>query len=203
MSRCTFPSEPPGVNSPLASGTSFASSNPMERGTQFLKSQVNNAVAQHRAFLRALEAHGDQADDHRFRDLCSRHIPQMREHERMLEEYQSQLGAAAGTGTNIRGALLGTARDLADSAPESDFARLVADIAMAGQAEDTFKTFREAGKMMGYRTLHEIGDIGERMHDAYVKEASRLVQHMFVESVHGVERVPRRSVSSDLEASSP
>lgn len=169
----------------------------MERGTQFLKSQVNNAVAQHRAFLKALEVHEDQADDDRFRDLCSRHIPQMREHQRMLDEYQSQLGGDAG------GAARGAARDLADSARESDFARLVADIAMARQGEDTFKIFREAGKMMGYRTLHEIGDIGERMHDAYVKEANRLVQHMFVESVQGVDRVPRRSISSDLEAPSP
>ena len=175
----------------------------MEPGTQFLKSQVNNAVAQHRAFLKALEAHEEQSEDDRFRDLCSRHIPQMREHQRMLEEYQSQLGADAGTGTNILGAVLGAAHDLADSARESDFARVVADVGMARQAEDTFRTFREAGKMMGYHTLHEIGDIGERVHGAFVKEASRLAQHMFVESVQGVDRVPGRSVSSDLKASSP
>jgi dissimilatory sulfite reductase (desulfoviridin) alpha/beta subunit len=74
---------------------------------------------------------------------------------------------------------------------------------MARQAEDTFRIFREAGKMMGYHTLREIGDIVERHHDAYAKEANRLVQHMFVESVQGVDRVSRRSVSSDLEASSP
>jgi hypothetical protein len=175
----------------------------MGRSTQFLKSQVNNAVMQHRAFLNALEAHEDQADDDRFRDLCSRHIPPMREHQRMLEEYQSQLGAEPGTGKNILGAVLGAARDLADSARESDFLRLVADIVMARQAEDTFKTFREAGKMMGYRTLHEIGDIGERHHDAYVKEANRLVQHMFVENVQGVDRLARRSVAPELEASPP
>jgi hypothetical protein len=175
----------------------------MERGPQFLKSQVNSAVAHHRAFLNALEAHEDQADDDRFRDLCSRHIPQMREHQRMLEEYQSQLGADDGSGNNILGAILGAARDLADSARESDFARLVADIVMALQAEDTFKTFREAGKMMRYDTLHEIGDIGERHHDAYVKEANRLVQHMFVENVQGVDRAARTSVSPDLEVSPP
>ena len=175
----------------------------MERGTQFLKGQVNSAVAQHRAFLSALEAHADQADDDRFRDLCSRHIPLMREHQRMLEEYQSQLGADEGAGQNILGAIMGAARDLADSARESDFARLVADIAMARQGEDTFKTFREAGKMMGYDTLHEIGDIGERHHDAYVKEASRLVQHMFVENVQGVDRGARSYFSADLEASPP
>lgn len=175
----------------------------MERGTQFLKSQVNNAVVQHRAFLNALEAHEDQAEDDRFRDLCSRHIPQMREHQRTLEEYQSQLGAEPGTGKNILGAVLGAARDLADSARESDFPRLVADIVMARQAENTFKTFREAGKMMGYHTLHEIGDIGERHHDAYVKEANRLVQHMFVETVQGVDRVAPRSAASELDASLP
>lgn len=173
----------------------------MERGTQFLKNRVNSAVMQHRVFLSALEAHEDQAEDDRFRDLCSRHIPQMREHERMLEEYQSQLGAEVETGKKILGVVLGGARDLADSARESDFLRLVADIAMARQAEDTFKTFREAGKMMGYHTLHEIGDIGERHHDAYVKEANRLVQHMFVENVQDVDRFARRPAAPELEAS--
>jgi len=161
----------------------------MERGSQFLKSQVNNAVVQHRAFVSALEAHEEQADDDRYRDLCSRHIPQMREHQRMLEEYQSQLGAEAGVEKNSLGAVPGAARDLADSARESDFARLVADIVMGRQAEDTFKTFREAGKMMGNHTLHEIGDIGERYQDAYVKEANRLVQHMFVERAQSIDVV--------------
>ena len=127
----------------------------------------------------------------------------MRDHQRMLEEYQSQLSAESGRTKNILGAVLGAARDLADSARESDFARLVADIVMAREAEDTFKTFREAGKMMGYDTLHEIGEIGERRHDAYLKEANRLVQHMFVESVQGVDRSSRRSVAADLEAPPP
>src|SRR4030081_491695 len=75
----------------------------MERGTQFLKSQVNSAVMQHGVFLSVLEAHEDQAEDDRFRDLCSRHIPQMREHQRMLEEYQSQLGGDGGPGKKILG----------------------------------------------------------------------------------------------------
>ena len=170
----------------------------MERGAQFLRSQVNNAVVQHRAFVRALETHEDQADDDRFRDLCSRHIPQMREHQRMLEEYQSQLGERPGTADNILG-VLGAARDLADSARKSDYLRLVADIVMARQAGDIFKTFREAGKMMGYHTLHEIAEIGERHHDAYAKEANRLVQHMFVENVQDVDRVARRPAAPELE----
>jgi hypothetical protein len=173
----------------------------MDRGTEFLKSQVNNAVMQHQAFLGALEDHEDQAEDQRFRDLCSRHIPQMREHQRMLDEYQSQLGGRAGTGKKVLGAALGAASDLADAARESDFLRLVGDIVMARQAEDTFKTFREAGKMMGNQTLHEIGDIGERHHDAYVREANRLVQHMFVEHAQGIDRVASQSAATQLEAS--
>ena len=47
------------------------------------------------------------------------------------------------------GKALGMARDLADSARESDFLRLVGDIVTARQSEDTFKTFREAGKALG------------------------------------------------------
>ncbi len=159
----------------------------MDRGMDFLKSQINNAVMQHRTFLQALEDHEGQAEDRRFRDLCGRHIPHMREHQRMLEEYQQQLGAEEGTVKKVMGKAMGVARDLADSARESDFLRLVGDIVMARQAEDTFKTFREAGKMLANETLQRIGDIGERHHDEYVKEANRLVQQMFVEHVQGID----------------
>jgi hypothetical protein len=93
------------------------------------------------------------------------------------------------------------ARELADTAPEDDYLRLVGDIVMARESEDAFKTFREAGKMMGYETLREIGDIGERHHDAYVKEANRLLQHMFVEHVQGIGGTARRSASIELNAS--
>jgi len=172
----------------------------MEQGIEFLKSQVNNAVAQHAAFLSALEDHERQADDDRFRDLCSRHIPHMREHQRMLEEYQAQLDGDGGVVKKMIGTAAGVARDLADAARESDFLRLVNDIVMARQSEDTFKTFREAGKMLGNRTLHEIGDIGERHHDSYVHEANRLVQQMFVEHVHGVDGVTRPTLDSRIEA---
>jgi hypothetical protein len=153
----------------------------MDRGIDFLKSQINNAVMQHQTFLKALEDHEGQAEDARFRDLCSRHISPMREHQRMLEDYQKELGAEAGAGKKFLGAALGAARDLADAARESDFLRLVGDIVMARQAEDTFKTFREAGKTLGNSTLQQIGDVGERHHDVYVKEANRLVQQLFVE----------------------
>jgi hypothetical protein len=93
---------------------------------------------------------------------------------------------------------MGVARDLADAARESDFLRLVGDIVMARQAEDTFKTFREAGKTLAIEPLHTIGDIGERHHDEYAKEANRLVQQMFVEHVQGIDPVTQSRVSPEL-----
>jgi hypothetical protein len=171
----------------------------MDRGHAFLKSQVSNAVAQHGILLRAVENDENQADDPRFRDLCSHHVPHLRQNQRMLEEYQSQLGVEAGTGNRSLGAAFGVVRELADAAHESDFVRLARDIVLARQSEDTFKTFREAGRMMGNRTLHEIGDVGERHQDAFVKEASRLVQHLFVEYAQGIDGA-RRSNAAHLEA---
>jgi len=168
----------------------------MDRGIDFLKSQINNAVMQHGAFLRALEDHEGQAQDSRFRDLCTRHIPHMREHQRMLEEYQQTLGAEAGMAKKAVGAALGVARDLADAARESDFLRLVGDIVMARQAEDTFKTFREAGRALDIEPLARIGEIGERHHDEYVKEANRLCQQIFIEHVRGPESVQSATVDA-------
>lgn len=158
----------------------------MDRGIDFLKSQVNNAVMQHGTFLKNLVDHESQAEDPRFRALCSRFIPQMQQHQRMLEDYQRELGAETGAAKELLGKALGAARSLADSARESDFLRLVGDIVEARQSEDTFKTFREAGKQLGNERLREIGDAGERHHDEYVKEANRLAQTMFVEHVRGV-----------------
>jgi len=161
----------------------------MDRGQDFLKSQINNAVMQHRTFLKNLEDHESQAEDPRFRDLCSRHIPHVREHQRMLEDYQQAIGAELGAGKKVLGAALGAARDLADAARESDFLRLVGDIVTSRQAEDTFKTFREAGRTLGDAQLAQIGETGERHHDEYAKEANRLAQQMFVEHVRGVDGV--------------
>ena len=169
----------------------------MDRGIDFLKSQVNNAVMQHKTFLEALEDHEKQADDIRFRDLCSRHIPNVREHQRMLEDYQEALGAEAGAGKKFVGAVLGKARDLADAARESDFLRLVGDIVMSRQAEDTFKTFRDAGRVLGSTQLAQIGEIGERHHDFYNREANALVQQMFVEHARGVEPSTRTFDTAD------
>jgi hypothetical protein len=58
---------------------------------------------------------------------------------------------------------------------------------MSRQAEDTFKTFRDAGRALGNTQLSQIGETGERHHDEYNREANRLVQLMFIEHVRGVE----------------
>jgi hypothetical protein len=157
----------------------------MDKGLEFLQSQVNNAVAQHKALVDALEDHEREAEDRRFRDLCSRHLPNMRSHQRMLEEYQAQLGAKEGAAKKAVSALFSGARDLADMARTDDFLRLVQDIVLARQAEDTAKTFREAGKTLGNEQLARIGEIAERHHDEFVADGNRLVQQMFVENVRG------------------
>ena len=159
----------------------------MDRGIDFLKSQINNAVMQHQTFLENLKDHESQAEDPRFRDLCSRHIPNMREHQRMLEEYQSRIGAEAGMGKKVVGAMLGAGRDLADAARESDFLRLVGDIVTARQSQDTFATFNTAGRQLGIQQLQQIGEMGERHHEEYVREANRLVAQLFVEHAQGAE----------------
>ena len=128
----------------------------MDRGIDFLKSQVSNAVMQHKTFLDNLEDHEKQAEDVRYRDLCSRAIPQMREHQRMLEEYQNALGAEAGVAKKMAGKAMGVARDIADAARESDFLRLVGDIVTARQSQDTFATFKHLRKTK--HTHHPVDD---------------------------------------------
>ena len=159
----------------------------MDRGIEFLKSQVNNAVMQHKTLLQNLEDHETQAEDQRYRDLCSRYIPKMREHQRMLEQYADSIGAEAGAARNLLGKALGVARDLADSVRESDFLRLAGDIVTARQSQDTFATFREAGRQLGITQLATLGEHGEREHEEYVKEANRLIQSLFVEHARGAE----------------
>ena len=159
----------------------------MDRGIDFLKSQVNNSVMQHKTFLENLQDHEGQAEDPRFRDLCSKYIPHVREHQRMLEDYQRQLGAETGVGKQVLGKALGMARDLADSVRESDFLRLVGDIVTSRQSQDTFATFKEAGRALGNAQLQQIGETGERHHEEYARDANRLVQQLFVEHVRGAE----------------
>ena len=172
----------------------------MDRGIDFLKSQINNAVMQHGTVLKNLEDHEKQAEDPRYRDLCSRAIPQMREHQRMLEEYQREIGAEAGVGKTMLGKAMGVARDLADAARESDFLRLVGDIVTARQSQDTFATFREAGRALANPQLQRIGETGEQHHEQFVREANRLVQLMFVEHARGVEAGAEIRTSANVES---
>lgn len=165
----------------------------MERGVDFLRSQVSNAVLLHRTFVQALEDHEGQAKDARFRDLCGRFIPKAREHQRMLDEYLRTLEGTEGLVKKAAGIALGVARDLADVVRDDDFLRLVGDIVLGRQAEDTFKTFREAGRALGLDQLAKIGEVGERDHDAYVKDANKLAQQMFIEYVRGAEATIRAS----------
>ena len=153
----------------------------MDRGQDFLKSQINNAVMQHQTFLKNLEDHEGQAEDSRYRDLCSRFIPRAREHQRMLEEYQQSIGAEAGVGKKVLGAALGLGRDLADAARESDFLRLVGDIVTIRQSQDTFATFAAVGDQLGEPRLAEIGRQGERDHDEMQRDFNRLVHQMFAQ----------------------
>jgi hypothetical protein len=155
----------------------------MDRGKDFLKSQVNNAVMQHKTFVENLIDHEKQAEDERFRALCARFAPKAAAHQQMLEDYQREIGAETGAGKQMLGKALGMARDLADAARESDFLRLVGDIVTSRQSEDTFKTFRDAGRQLGIQRLAQIGEMGERDHDEYAKEANRLVTQLFVELV--------------------
>ena len=155
----------------------------MDRGIDFLKSQINNAVMQHRTFLENLQDHETQAEDERFRSLCASFIPRAAAHQQMLEDYQRELGSDTGVAKKVLGKALGVARDLADAARESDFLRLVGDIVTSRQSEDTFKTFREAGRQLGLQRLAEIGEQGERHHDDFNKQANRLAQQLFVEYV--------------------
>lgn len=158
----------------------------MDKGQDFLRSQVNNAVMQHRTFVKALQDHADQADDRRFRDLCAGFLPQAQQHQRMLEDYQKAIGGDTGAMKEAAGAVLGWVGDLADAARGDDFLRLVRDIVMSRQAEDTFKTFREAGRMLSDQRLADLGAHGEQQHDQFNRDANRLVQIMFVERVRGV-----------------
>jgi hypothetical protein len=94
------------------------------------------------------------------------------------------------------------ARDLADAARESDFLRLVGDIVTSRQSEDTFRTFKEVGPVLGDLQLAQIGQVGEKHHEEYAKEANRLVQLMFVEHAQNVGPGMSRPASAGTSTSS-
>jgi ferritin-like metal-binding protein YciE len=153
----------------------------MEKGRDFLRSQINNAVALHQNLIDSMQTHAKQADDTRFRDLCTKHLGVMERHQGMLEQYQRTIGAGAGAAKKVMSKVASAGKGIVEAARTHDFLRLVGDIVMARQAEDTFKTFREAGRAIGEAELARIGEEGERDMDVYVKEANALAQQLFVE----------------------
>jgi hypothetical protein len=174
----------------------------MQTGIEFLKDQVDIAIAQHRALIDSMSDHESQADDQRYRDLCMRHEPRMREHQRMLENFRASLESPStamastspadivGAAKRMAGTAFAAARSLADTS-QSDYARLIGDLALARNLEVTFKTFRDAGRQLGIDRLAQLGEVAERHHDDYSADARRLIQQMFVEHAQGAAEVVR------------
>ena len=156
----------------------------MEKGRDFLRAQINNAVMQHQTLIDNLEDHIKQADDSRYRDLCQRYFTKMTDHQRTLEEYGTSIGAEGRTGVKKAiGSALGKAREVVDSMRETDFLRVVGDIVMIRQSQDTFATFAAVGDRIGEPRLAEIGRACERDHDEMQREFNLLVRTMFVAHV--------------------
>jgi hypothetical protein len=156
----------------------------MQSGIDFLRTQVAEAAAVHSSLLESMIYHESEADDQRYRDLCDRHLPRMREHQLMLDDLRNTLGAP----THLR---VRVARSLAD-ARVSDYQRLEADLDLARQLEVTFKTFRDAGRSLRIDVLSRLGEMAERHHDDYSADAKRLLLQMFIERADGAADTVRR-----------
>ena len=146
----------------------------MQTGIDFLRAQVADAAAVHASLLESMVYHESEANDPRYRDLCDRHLPRMREHQLMLEELRGTLGAGKAF------AAVRVPRSLADAAV-SDYQRLATDLDLARRLEVTFKTFRDAGRALRIDGLARLGEMAERHHDDYSADAKRLLLQMFME----------------------
>jgi hypothetical protein len=159
----------------------------MDKGRDFLRAQVSNAVMQHKTLLENVEDHEQHAEDPRYRQLCSRYIPQLRQHQRMLEEYRATLGGESGSGVKEAiGTMLGKARDAVDAVREDDFLRVVGDVVTIRQSQDTFATFAATGDQIGEPRLAQIGRDCERDHDSMQRDFNTLAQAMFAERARAV-----------------
>lgn len=157
----------------------------MERGRDFLRSQVANAVMQHRSLLESVESHQKEADDGRVKALCSGWVPRLQSHQRELEEFAAGLGATGG-GEKVKhalGSIVGMARGAMDAFRGNDIHRLIGDVVMIRQAQDTFATFAAIGDRIGEPRLAELGRRCEREHDEMQRDFNRLIQDLFVEQV--------------------
>lgn len=158
----------------------------MEQGTDFLRAQLNNAIAQHHALVISLRDHAEQADDPQYRRLCEQYLPRLEKHQEMLEAYAASIGSEGGSGLkNVLGSVLGKARDAVDALRGTDFLRVVGDIVMIRQSQDTFATFAVAGERLGDARLAELGRTGEKEHDAVQRDFNALCAGLFVQHVQG------------------
>lgn len=170
----------------------------MDTGRDFLQAQLNNCIAQHQSLVVNLRDHLEQADDPRYKQLCAKYLPKVERHQGMLEEYGKSMGADAGGGVKgAIGSMLGKARDVVDSMRETDFLRVVGDIVMIRQAQDTFATFARVGERLGEQRLAEIGRMGEQEHDEMQRDFNAFCVESFVDHVKGtVAEKGQRSASS-------
>jgi hypothetical protein len=158
----------------------------MDTGRDFLKAQLNNCIAQHQTLVENLRDHAEQADDPRYRQLCQQYLPQVERHQGMIEEYGRTLGAEGGGGLKgAFGSVIGKARDAVDAMRETDFLRVVGDIVMIRQSQDTFGTFARAGERLGEQRLAEIGRMGEQEHDQMQRQFNQYCAELFVDHVQG------------------
>ena len=180
----------------------------MLAGIDFIRAQIDDAAATHASLLESMIFHESEANDPRYRDLCDRHLPRMREHQLMLEELRTLMGTAKGANPpaeligairKAAGTALGVARTLAD-APTSDYQRLSYDLDLARRLEVTFKTFRDAGRVLRIDRLAKFGETAERHHDDYSADAKRLLLQMFLERAEGASEVTRAAVDSRADS---
>jgi hypothetical protein len=158
----------------------------METGRDFLRAQINNTIALHQSVIGDLESHVKQADEPAYRQLCTKWLPKMQEHQRILEQYGASIGADGKGGIkHALGAVLGKARDTVDAMRETDFLRIVGDTVMVRQLQDTFATFAEAGDQLGDGGLSKLGKSCTKELDTMQKEFNQLTQEMFVDHVKG------------------
>jgi hypothetical protein len=166
----------------------------MQSGIDFLRAQVDEAAAIHSSLLESMIYHESEANDPRYRDLCDRHLPRMREHQLMLEDLRLTLGGGSQFPA-IR------VPHVSADAVRSDYTRLSADLDLARRLEVTFKTFRDAGRQLRLDNLARLGELAERHHDDYSAEAKRLLLQMFMEHAQSAAET-LRAASADSRADS-
>lgn len=169
----------------------------MQSGIDFVRTQVDTAIATHAALLDSMSLHEGEADDPRYRGLCDRYLPRMRDHQGMLEDLRTTLGPDR-NGVFLRKPVV-SSRSLAD-AQTSDYERLESDLDLARRLEVAFKTFRDAGRSLRIEGLSRFGEIAERHHDDYSDDAKRLLLQMFVERADRVTEVRRRAADSRADS---